>query len=84
MALNIKDPRVHDLARRLAERRRTSLTGAVREALEEALARSGAFARHDDRRERLDAVARLCADLPVLDPRTADEVIGYDERCLPR
>jgi len=82
--MNIKDAHVHELARRLAERRGTSLTGAVREALEEALARSGPLARHDARRERLDAIARHCAELPVLDARSADEILGYDEHGLPR
>jgi len=82
--MNIKDPKVHDLARRLAERRGTSLTGAVRDALEEALARSGPLAHHDARRERLDAIACQCAALPVLDARSADEILGYDERGLPQ
>ena len=84
MAMNIKDPHVHELARRLAERRGASLTQAVREALEEALARSGPRAHHDVRRGRLDTIARHCADLPVLDARSADEILGYDERGLPR
>lgn len=82
MAMNIKDHRVHDLARQLAERRGTSLTAAVRQALEEALAAGGP--RHDARRERLDAIARHCAALPTRDPRPADEILGYDERGLPR
>lgn len=84
MAMNIKDPTVHDLARRLAERRGTSLTGAVREALEEALARSGPPAQRGHLRERLDAISRHCAALPVRDARAADDVLGYDERGLPR
>ncbi len=75
--MTIKDPHVHDLARRLAERRGTSLTAAVRAALEEALARSGPLARRD-------AIARHCAELPVLDERSSDEILGYDERGLPR
>jgi antitoxin VapB len=37
--LNIKDPEVHRLARELAERRHTSMTGAVRQALAETLDR---------------------------------------------
>lgn len=83
MAMNIKDEAVHELARRLAERRGTSLTGAVRQALEEALARSTPHAGRDARRQRLDTIARHCADLPVLDDRAADEILGYDERGVP-
>jgi antitoxin VapB len=82
MSLNIKAPRVHDLARQLAERRGTTLTSAVEEALEAALAREGRPAGRV--RVRLDAIARHCAGLPRLDHRTADEILDYDERGLPR
>jgi antitoxin VapB len=82
MSLNIKAPRVHDLARELAERRGTTLTSAVEAALEEALAREGRPAGRV--RKRLDAIARHCASLPRLDLRTPDEILGYDERGLPR
>jgi len=82
MSLNIKDPRVHELARRLAERRGTTLTSAVAAALEEALARAG---RQGDRvAERLDAISRHCAALERRDGRSADEILDYDERGLPR
>ncbi|WP_223402826.1 type II toxin-antitoxin system VapB family antitoxin [Occultella gossypii] len=40
--MNIKDPEVNRLARALAARRQTTLTGAVREALAETLARDEA------------------------------------------
>jgi antitoxin VapB len=51
-------------------------------ALEEALARG---CRSGGRvRERLDAIARHSAARPRLDRRTADEILGYDERGLPR
>jgi hypothetical protein len=32
----------------------------------------------------LEAIAEHCANLPVLDARSADEILGYDERGLPR
>jgi antitoxin VapB len=35
-------------------------------------------------REELRAIRERCAALPVLDPRTPEEIIGYDERGLPR
>jgi antitoxin VapB len=82
--MNIKDRRVHELARRLADRRGTSLTTAVHQALEEALARSSPHPQRDARRERLAAIAERCAALPVLDDRHPDDIIGYDARGLPR
>jgi len=34
--------------------------------------------------EDLLHIGRRCAALPELDPRTAEEIIGYDEHGLPR
>jgi antitoxin VapB len=82
MSLNIKSRKVHDLARRLAERRGMTLTSAVEAALEEALARSGEPSGRV--LERLDTISRHCANLVRRDHRTADEILGYDERGLPR
>jgi len=34
-------------------------------------------------RERIMDIRKYCATLPVLDPRTPEEIIGYDENGLP-
>lgn len=34
-------------------------------------------------KEKLLEIARHCAALPVLDSRSADELVGYDEHGLP-
>jgi len=52
---------------------------AVMQALRDRLAR---WRREQTRRPlaaELDEIARHCAKLPVLDPRTPDEILGYDE-----
>ncbi len=83
MALNIKDPETDRLARELASVTGETLTTAVKRALSERL-------RVERRRcgrasaDELLAIAREIAELPVLDDRTPDEIIGYDERGLPR
>ena len=77
--LNIKDPEVYVLARRLAERRHTSATGAVREALREALARDAA--QREGIASRLLAIGARSAARP--EPFVTDEE-RYDERGLPR
>jgi antitoxin VapB len=82
MAMNIKDPRVHDLARQLAARRGITLTDAVKSALEEALARTGP--RADTVRERLDAISRRSAAREVRDARPSDDILGYDDVGVPR
>lgn len=86
MFLNVKDERAHDLARRIAYRTGQSLTAVVREALAEKLERVEK-ARAKNRAalaEEMNRLALHCASLlNPADERTADEVIGYDERGLP-
>lgn len=81
MALNLKSHEAHDLARELAVLTGTSMTQSVIVALREAIERRSHGPRH--RREVLDRIARTCADLPVLDDRPSDEILGYDEHGLP-
>jgi len=81
MALNIKDPEAHALARELARLRETSLTEAVKSALREAVQRSRCRAR--PRLARLDGTSRHCASLPVPDDRSADEILGYEPGGMP-
>ncbi|MBM7788546.1 type II toxin-antitoxin system VapB family antitoxin [Tenggerimyces flavus] len=83
MALSIKDPEADRLARELAAKTGETLTEAVVIALRERLARQTGRARVVPLREELAAIRQRCAALPVLDHRTADEIIGYDEDGLP-
>ena len=34
--------------------------------------------------DELDSIAMHCAALPVQDPRSAEEILGYDESGVPR
>jgi antitoxin VapB len=85
MALNIKDLAIHELARRLAAATGESLTTAVKVAIEDRLARVERAAHKPDAAlvARLDAIARHCGSLPVLDDRSEDDILGYDENGLP-
>lgn len=83
MAISIKDPEADRLARALAEATGESLTTAIRRALEERLQRETRRARPQLAAEVRRIQERL-ARLPVLDPRPADEILGYDEHGLPR
>lgn len=83
MALSIKDPETEQLARTLAERTGETITIATRRALEERLRRIGSDARKAALLEDLAASRRRWSALPVLDNRSADEIIGYDEYGLP-
>jgi antitoxin VapB len=83
-ALNIKDPEVHDLAVELARRTKRSLTEAVKISLRESITRQRA-PQTDTARvvERVMRVADRIATRPVLDARTADEILGYNESGIP-
>ncbi len=84
MALNIKHPDADRLARELATRTGESLTDAVLNALRERLLREEARHRGPTLRRELARIRERCAALPVVDPRTPDEIIGYDDHGLPR
>jgi antitoxin VapB len=84
MALSIKHPEADRLARELASRTGETLTEAVVAALRERLAREEGKVRGRPLREELATIRRRLAALPVQDPRTQDEIIGYDEHGLPR
>jgi len=84
MALSVKDPEADRLARAVARRTGESLTQAIVVALRERLARLGARPRRGRLSEDLREIGRRCAALPTLDARTTDEILGYDERGLPR
>jgi len=83
MALNIKDPEADALARKLAARMGESLTEAVLNAIKERLHRTE-NARRPNLAQELAAIRLRCSSLPVLDPRSANEILGYDDLGLPR
>ena len=84
MTLLIEHPEADRLARELAVETGESLTEAVIQALQERLGRERA--RHGARRLRdeLRTIRKRCAALAVLDERSPDDLLGYDERGLPR
>jgi len=83
VALKIKDPEAERLARKLAAQTGESLTEAVVNALRERLARPTDRNSELRLRDELRAIRERCKNLPVLDPRTPDQILGYDDRGLP-
>jgi antitoxin VapB len=84
MALSIKDPEADRLAREVAARTGETLTAAVVVALRERLGRLRSRPRRQRLRDELREIGERCARLPTLDHRTAEEILGYDEKGLPR
>ncbi len=83
MALNIKNPEVVGLVRRLAHERGVDMTEAIRLAVEHELLTGG-----DEQGRRISLLRKLSAQvtsLPVLDPRSPDEIARelYEEGAAP-
>lgn len=83
MALNIKDPETDQLVRRLTALTGESITTAVKAAVRERIEREEQ-ARGKASVEELMAIAKRIASRVDRDGRTPEEIIGYDERGLPR
>jgi antitoxin VapB len=85
MALSIKHPEADRLARELAKSTGEGITEAVINALRERLARQKQRRRHGrPLSEELRAIGERIAAMPVLDPRSPEEILDYDERGVPR
>jgi antitoxin VapB len=84
VALSIKDSETERLARQVARETRESLTQAIRQSLRERLERLRRKSRSRLKREKLNDILRRIDALPDLDRRPADEILGYDDRGLPR
>jgi antitoxin VapB len=83
MALSIKSIQAEELARQIAAETGESLTGAIQKALEERLERIKKSQQNRALASQLDAILRRVDEMPDLDSRTPDEIIGYDEDGIP-
>jgi len=84
MALSLKDQETDSLARQVAKLTGETLTEAVRTSLAERLARERLKrGKPANVMDEIDEIVRRFDALPTLDPRSADEILGYDENGLP-
>ena len=83
MPLNIRNPEADRLAGELATLTGQTKTNAVIQALRERLERTRTAQQQACLGEQLTAIAKRCSLLPVLDDRSAEEILGYDESGLP-
>jgi antitoxin VapB len=84
MALSIKHDEADRLARALARETGETLTEAVVTALRERLGRVRRPKRATRLRSDIRAIQKRVARLPVLDARTADDILDYDDHGAPR
>jgi antitoxin VapB len=84
MALNIRNPETEKLAAAVARLTGETKTDAVTRALRDRLDR---LRREQGGRrvaDELDEIALHCSRLPVLDERSDEEILGYEEHGVPR
>ena len=84
MPLSIKSSETERLAREIAAKTGESLTGAIQTALQERLERLNSEQRNRNLAKQLQEILRRVDQLPVLDSRSPEEIVGYDENGLPR
>jgi antitoxin VapB len=88
MAFHIRNSEAEESLRRLCELTGESLTEAVLKSVNLRL-EAELKSRQDSEEEPVDllakyrAVSERLSRLPILDPRSPDDIIGYDERGMP-
>lgn len=80
MVLSIKNDEADRLARELAQLTGASITDVVVTSLRARLE----LERLSRRQRGFADIQQRVRELPVIDPRTPDEIIGYDDSGLPR
>ena len=83
MALNIRNPKTEKLEKTVSELTGETKTQAVTVALQERLDRIQRERSGMSLVDELNQIALRCASLPVLDKRSTDEILGYDDNGLP-
>ena len=84
MALSIRNAKAEQLARQVAAESGENLTQAIINALEERLERLQGRRTVPDTASEIMKISERCRALPDRDPRTPDEILGYDATGLPR
>ncbi|MDX2270263.1 MAG: type II toxin-antitoxin system VapB family antitoxin [Bryobacter sp.] len=88
MAIHIEDPRLEEALRRLCELTGETVEEAVGKSIAQRLEAESEEARSprpdaEKLREKYRLVRERVAKLKVLDPRSPEEILGYDENGMP-
>jgi antitoxin VapB len=79
MGLSIKDRETETLVRQLARRQGTGLTETIKEAVRAKISQQSNDHRDDDEWwKAIEEIQRRSRALPIIDPRSPDEILGYD------
>jgi antitoxin VapB len=81
MTVLIKDEETDRLIRQLAERTGATITDAVKDAVSEKLARTPLSEQEiAERLRRIEAIVARAQAMPTLDDRSANEILGYNDK----
>ncbi len=83
MALSIKNEEADRLARQISDLTGESLTAAVVNALRERLRQVVGRRADWGLKDEIGAIQARIASLPLLDPRSDEEILGYDPAGAP-
>ncbi|HVI09793.1 MAG TPA: type II toxin-antitoxin system VapB family antitoxin [Candidatus Binatia bacterium] len=83
MALSIKSLQTERLARTIAAKTGESITAAIQNSLAERLDRLNRNQRGPNLIGQLEEILQRVDQMPLLDSRTPEEIIGYDEDGFP-
>lgn len=78
MAISIRNSQAEKLAREMAENRGETITETVLDALIEMKRNSRPKALNNTLYHELMAISDRCSELPTLDSRSDEEILGYD------
>ena len=76
MSLSIRSKEVENLVRRLSRLTGSNMTEVIRDSLESRM--KELTEEMEKCRERITAISDECGGIPDLDPRSFDEILGYD------
>jgi antitoxin VapB len=82
LSITINNPSVENKIRKLADRTGESLDVAIELAVDERLARLPPVRGYVDR-EKIRKLLEYFDSLPLDDPRSTDEILGYNENGVP-
>ncbi len=79
MPISIRNEKTEKLAREVAVLTGENITTAIMHALEDRLNRIKGRKTTIDLKEEIMQISTRCKSLPDIDPRTPDEILGYDQ-----
>jgi len=83
MSINVRNARADDLIRALTRMTKQSITKIIVDALQEKLNKEQNRRLAPHLKEEILTIAHRCAHLPMIDSRTPEDILGYNQDGIP-